>query len=104
MVGAGDYSDGSKMPTVLSAPATTVGSSPSHRKREDAVLRWALVQAPSSDHLEHPPAGELADRSGCGLPVDPGPIGNVAKRGTGGTCRLRIAIQDEPDRQLGPGK
>ena len=78
MVGMGAYSAGSKMPTVLSAPAPTVRCSRFHREGEDPVLRWALIQAPPSKHLEHLAAGELADRSGCRLAVDTGTACHVA--------------------------
>jgi hypothetical protein len=41
------------------------------------------MQAPTSMDLEHLPAGELADRSGCGLPIDTGPASDVGERGSG---------------------
>ena len=104
MVGTGAYSAGSKMPTVLWAPAPTVGCSLFHRKREDPVIRWALIQAPPSKHLEHLAAGELADRSGCRLPIHARSPGDVVERSVGGPARLRVAIENEPERQLGPAQ
>ncbi len=53
----------------------------SHRKREYPIDRRPQVKPSSPKHPEHLSAGELADRSGCGLAIDAGPAGDIGRQG-----------------------
>ncbi len=63
-----------------------------------------LIQPSPPKQLEHLPAGELVDRSGCHLSIDAGPAADVVERVSDGPARHSVAVQDEPERQLGPAQ
>src|SRR5208337_3441502 len=89
---------------LLAAGSYEVKYTSLHREREVAVLRRALIQAPSPQHLEHSAAGQSADRSAWRLAIHSAPPSDVAERSAGGPVALCVAVQREPDRQLAPAQ
>jgi hypothetical protein len=103
MVGIGAYSIGSKMPTVRRRrPVQSKRSL--HWEREDAIGRRTAIQPPASDNLKHLAASQSADRSVCRLSIHAPSPSQVVERRPGGAVSLGVAIEDEPDRQLGSGR
>ena len=75
-----------------------------HRIRKDTVSRGSAVQAPSPDNLKHLAASQSADRPACRLTIHSPSPSQVVERRSGDSIPLRVAVENEPDRQLGPAQ
>ena len=84
------------------ADTTRISITPSETERRDKSK--VRNSTPRAEGLKHLATSQSADRSACRLSIHSPSPSQVVERRSGSPFSLRVAVEDEPDRQLGPAQ